>query len=249
MFQSALKWSNENQGVVSVAIFLVSITFGWVSGIFSALRRKPKFRITTIPGPTFCCTYMVGRKDGNYDIHRTGVALYLNISNIGSAPSSIENISVGYHCQLKPFSLGWLQNTLGWFWLNQQTASLTDFQVKIGENIKVYPYLNQINYLSNAKTDNFLEGGRSINGVVYFEQEDSWGGCRPSVCNGLVHMKIQVRDVFGKNHYAKFSIPCVELADARKYNPSFAKTLAELRGEKLPFDETSNLPSESSLGG
>jgi len=244
ILQLVAKWSNDNQGVVSVTIFLVTIAFGWATGIFSALRRKPKFRIATIPGPTFCCTFSVGRKHGDYDIHRTGVALYLNIANTGSAPSSIENISIGYHWHLKPFSYAWVKNTLGWFWLDQQTASLTDFQAMIGENIKVYPFLTQRNYLTDSKAETFLECGRSTNGVVYFEQEDSWGGCFPTLRNGVVRMKIRVRDVFGKNHYVKLDVPLVRLEYARKYNPSFAKTLAELHGEQLPFDAVSNIAVE-----
>lgn len=236
ILQLTLTWSNDNQGVVSVTIFLITIVFGWLTGIFSALRRKPKFRISAISGPTFCCTFPVGRKQDGYDIHRTGVALYLNIANIGSAPSSIENVSIGYHWHLKPFSLIWFKNTIGWFWLDKQTSSLSDFHTKIGENIKVYPFLIQKNYLADLKAETFLEPGRSTNGIVYFEQEDSWGGCFPSANNGMVRMKVRVRDVFGKNHYASVNAPSVTLEYARKFNPSFAKTLAELRGEELPFD-------------
>ncbi len=243
-FSLAAKWSNENQGVVSVAIFLVTIAFGWASGIFSALRRKPKFRVTVSAGPTFCCTFLVGRKHGEYDVHRTGVALYLNIANIGSAPSSIEGISVGYHWHLKPFSLSWVKNTLGWFWLDQQTVALADFQSKIGKNLKVYPFLTQQSFLPESKVETYLEVGRSTNGVVYFEQGDSYGGCFPTVRNEAVRLKVRVRDVFGRNHYAKFDVPSVPLEDARKYNPAFGKTLAVLHGEQLPFDAASNIAVE-----
>lgn len=57
LFAQATKWSNDNQGIVSVAIFVFTIVFGWATGIFSALRRKPKFKLSLIDGPTFCCTY------------------------------------------------------------------------------------------------------------------------------------------------------------------------------------------------
>lgn len=139
----ATKWSNDNQGVVTIAVFLTTLGLGWASGIFSALRRRPKFRIAIIPGPTFCCTYITGQKHEAFDVHRTGVALYLNIANVGTAPSSIEDISVGYHWHLKPFSIAWIKNTLGWFWVHEQTAALADFQAMIGENVKVYPFLMQ----------------------------------------------------------------------------------------------------------
>ena len=240
-FLLAAKWSNDNQGVVTIAVFLVTLGVGWASGIFSALRRRPKFRVSVMPGPTFCCTYVTGQKHEGFDVHRTGVALYLNVANIGSAPSSIENISVAYHWHLKPFSIAWMKNTLGWFWLDQQTVALADFQAMIGEkNIKVYPFLTQRSFLSDTKT--YLEVGRSTNGVVYFEQGDSWGECYPSVRDGTVRLKVKIRDVFGRHHCATFQIPSVSIAGARKYNPSFGKTLAELRGQELPFDAASNPP-------
>lgn len=235
------KWFNANQGIVSVALFFFTITFGWTSGIFSALRRKPKFKITMIPGPTFCCTYPVGKKHGEFDVHRTGVALYLIIANIGSAPSSIENISIGYHWHIKPFSMLWIKYRLGWFWLDEQTAVLADFQSNIGENLKIYPFLTQKSFLSGESAETFLEVGQSTNGVVYFEQGDSWGGCFPTVQQDSIRLKVRVCDVFGNCHNAKISVPVVSFDKARTFNPSFGKTLAELHNEPLPYDSASQL--------
>jgi hypothetical protein len=78
---------------------------------------------------------------------------------------------------------------------------------------------------------------RGTNGVVYFEQTNSWGGCFPSPSNGQVKIKVLIRDVFGRAHKAKFKISAVSMKEARKYNPSFGKTFAELRNERLPHDE------------
>ncbi|ARO86650.1 hypothetical protein EBAPG3_002015 [Nitrosospira lacus] len=234
----ASKWSNDNQGVVSIAVFAGTIAFGWASGIFSALRRRPKFKLSLIDGPTFCCTYPIGKLHQEFEVHRTGVALYLAIANVGSAASSIEDISVGYHWHLRPFSVNWLKYTVGWFWLTAQSAALADFQANIGNSIKVYPFLTQVNFLSSAKAITYLEVGRSTNGVIYFEQADSWGGCFPKVHDGRVRIRVRVRDVFGKRHAAKFTIASVSLEEARKYNPAFGKTLAELRGEPLPYDKS-----------
>lgn len=234
LFLQASKWSNDNQGVVSIGIFVITMAFGWISGIFSSLRRKPKFRLSLIEGPTFCCTYPVGKTQGEYEVHRTGIALYLVVANTGSAASSIANVSVGYHWHLQRFSFLWLRYSIGWFWLNNQSVSLTDFQAKIGENIKVFPFLIQANYLAPLKAETFLEVGQSTNGIVYFEQADSWGGCFPSVKDGCVRIKVAVEDTFGNRHTAKFTIPSVPMEYARKYNPSFGTTLAELHGEPLP---------------
>ncbi len=212
--------------------------FGWASGIFSALRRRPKFKLSLFDGPTFCCTYPIGKKCGELESHRTGIALYLAVANVGSAASSIESVSVGYHWPLYPFSAQWIRYSIGWFWLENQSAALTDFQANIGENIKIYPFLTQQSFLSNAERNTYLEVGCSTNGVVYFEQSDSWGGCLPAVQNGHARMKVRVCDVFGNKHTGKFSVRAVSLDEARKYNPSFGKTLAELHGEPLPFDRT-----------
>lgn len=235
-YATGAKWLNDNQGVVGVAIFALTLALGWVSGIFSALRRRPKFRIQLIHGPTFVCTFKTGKKRDDFDVHRTGVALYLKIANSGSAASSIDQISVGYHWQVIPFTRAWFKYGLGWFWLHDQTAAIHDFQAKIGENIKFYPFLTQKSIHSPVHASTYLEPGQSENGVVYFEQSDSWGGCFPSVGKEGTRIKICVKDVFGGKHIARFTVPNVALEYARTYNPSFGKTLAELRNEPLPHD-------------
>lgn len=235
-YAAIAKWLNDNQGVVGVGIFAATLAFGWVSGIFSALRRRPKFKIRLIDGPTFVCTFSTGKKHGDFDVHRTGVALYLQIANAGSAASSIDKVSVGYHWQVFRFTKAWLRYGIGWFWLHDQTAAIHDFQVKIGENIKFYPFLTQRSILSSAQASTFLEPGQSENGVVYFEQSDSWGGCFPAVGPAGVGIKISLRDIFGGKHVARFTVRSVSLEQAREYNPSFGKTLAELSGEPLPHD-------------
>jgi hypothetical protein len=73
-----------------------------------------------------------------------------------------------------------------------------------------------------------------MNGVVYFEQSDSWGGCFPKVQNSRVRIKVRVLDTFGNKYTNTFWIPSVTLAEARKYNPAFGKTRAELHGKPLP---------------
>lgn len=236
MIKLFVKWLNDNQGLLSAIIFLATIGLGWASGIFRTLQQKPKMKITLLPGPTFCCTYLIGEQHGDYDVHRTGIALYLHIANIGTAPSSIERISIGYHWNISSFSIQWLKYRIGWFWLHEQTAALMDFQVSIGENLKIYPSLTQKSILSGESTETFLEVGRATNGVVYFEQSDSWGACFPLLRDNNVKLRIQITDVFGNKHQAIFEVPSVSFEEARKFNPSFGKTLADLHGKPLPMD-------------
>lgn len=236
-YQEAAKWLNDNQGVLGTAIFLLTLGLGWVSGIFAALRRKPKFKIRLLPGPNLCCTFPTGKLEGEYEVHRTAISLYLAIANVGSAASSIESVAVGYHCHLRPFSWQWLRYTFGWHWLRYQTAAVHDFQASIGDNIKIYPFLVQSSILSGSSATTFLQPGQATNGVVYFEQSDSWGGLFPAPTRKGARVNVELRDTFGGRHTAKFYIHVASLEHARTFNRSFGKTLAELRNEKLPHDE------------
>lgn len=234
LVEKSINWTNDNQGVLSLVLFFITMIFGWVSGIFSALRRRPKFKISSIVGPTFCCTYPTGNKYNEYDAHQTGIAIYLCVANVGSAPSSIGQIRIAYHWSLQPWTIKWLRYTVGWFWLDNQSVALADFQVKFGEHIKIYPFLTQKNHQSPIENNKFLEVGQSTNGVVYFEQQESWGGCFPKVTKKMVNLKVEIRDVFGGRHIQKFSIPAVSFDEAIKYNPRFGITFCSINGTSLP---------------
>ena len=229
-----IRWLNDNVGVVSVLIFLFSLFLGWVSGIFTSLRRKPKLRIDLKPGPTFCSTFLNGQRFGDFDVHRTAFSLYLNVANIGSAPTSLESVSIGYHWHLKPFSLLWLRYRFFWSWLHHQTVVLDDFHVMIGDNKKIFPSLFQGLKNSGVKPDTYLEVGRSVSGVVYFEQDESWGGYFPSPRRGQARVIVTITDAFGAKHKKRFWIPIVSLDKAKKYNASFGDTLPALRRGPSP---------------
>jgi hypothetical protein len=229
-------WVNQNQGVLSLILFVATLLLGWMSGIFSSLRRRPKFLIQLLEGPTFCCVYENGSEHNGHKTHQVAFALYLRVANVGSAASSIESVQVGYHWHLLPFSKDWWRYTAGWFWLEKLSVALEDFQTSIGDSIKVYPFLFQKTHLSQVSQDTYLELGKSVLGIVYFEQAESWGGCQPMPKNGLVDLNVRVKDTFGKSHHLKTQVPLVTLAEARKFNPSFGKTFSNLAGATLPFD-------------
>mgnify|MGYP001595162636 FL=1 len=108
---------------------------------------------------------------------------------------------------------------------------MADFQYALGENIKFYPFLLQCSKISPTQTDTYLEIGKSVNGVVYFEQDDSWGGCFPTIRNKTVKLRVAVVDTFGRKYQKTFLAPSVSLQEAQKYNPSFGATFATLRKE------------------
>lgn len=244
-----VNWSNVNQGVVAIILFMTTIGLGWISGIFSALRRKPKFRIQTLKGPTFTCTFGTGEKKGEYDIHRTGIALYLRVTNIGSAPANIKDVHIGYHWAIRPFGILWWKYRIGWFWLCDQTVCLADFQVVIGDHVKFYPFLFQKSLTSGWSSDSYLEIGKSTIGVVYFEQTDSFGACFPIAQNYYSNIKIRVIDSFERSYVVSAKIPRVSLEKARRYNPKFGSTLSSMRGKMepidLPVDKNGNLIRQS----
>lgn len=235
---SFLSWMNANQGVLTFLIFLVTVLLGWVSGIFSALRRRPKLKVSLIDGPTFSCTYNTGAEHNGFDAHRTGIALYLHVTNYGSAPTSITAVEIGYHWHLRPVSKSWWKYRVGWFWLTQQSVALVDFQAAIGRSTKVYPFLTQINHLSDARPKTYLRIGEATNGVVYFEQQESWGGCFPTPKHGHTTIKVRLRDAHGRQHTSKHRIPIIERVDALKYNPRFGETHQEIGGQFLPYEES-----------
>ncbi len=241
-----VSWLNANQGVLSLAVFTATIMFGWLSGIFASLRRKPKLRIESIDGPTFVCTFGTGNKHEGYDAHQTGIALYLRITNVGSAPTSIEHVAVGYRWAISKSSKLWWKYGLLRFWIDQQTVAISDFQAALGtESVKIFPFLTQANALSGRSSDTYLEVGKSTNGVVYFEQLESFGACFPVSINNSVNLKIIITDVYGKKHRTKIEVPKVNLAEARKYNPNFGQTLSTIHsqpdGFDLPTDHHGNL--------
>lgn len=242
-------WSNENQGVLTIVLFVTTIGLGWISGIFSTLRRKPKFRIKIIEGPTFTCTFGTGVKSGEYDIHRTGIALYLRVTNIGSAPASIVDVHIGYHWAIKPYGKLWWKYRIGWFWLCEQTICLTDFQVAIGNDIKYYPFLFQKSSISGSSSDTYLEDGKSTYGVVYFEQTDSFGARFPVARKNFACIKIRVIDSFERSYVVSTKIPRVSLEEARRFNPKFGLTISSIREEMepidLPVDKNGNLIPQS----
>ena len=232
MIYELMKWTNENQGVVSVSIFLITIVFGWATGIFQSLRRKPKFKVEILPGPTQCSTFLTGKKYNDYELHRTAISIYLKVSNVGSAPASIENVSIGYHWHLNKLNWMWLKYRIMWFWLKDPIISMQDFQNDIGENVRIYPFLLQITASIMKSPQTYLLVGQSANGVVYFEQQESWGGCFPSPQRGSTKIKIRIRDSFGNVYYKSAWIPVVSLEDAKKYCPTFGGTFEALRKQQ-----------------
>ncbi|HFG2044269.1 TPA: hypothetical protein ACGF6F_003586, partial [Vibrio cholerae] len=85
--------------------------------------------------------------------------------------------------------------------------------------------------ISGAQSETFLPPGRSTNGIVYFEQGESYGGFMPSPNKGYVKVKVALEDVYGQKHVQNFKIPVVTMEEALRFNPSFGVTLTELNNK------------------
>ena len=107
--------------------------------------------------------------------------------------------------------------------------SLSDFRhvLKSG-GAKFYPFLIQQSTVLPSSDNLYLPIGKSRHGVIYFEQQDSWGGCQPLVIKGETLVKLRVVDASGRKHTHRFRLPIVTLTEARKYNPDIGKTHDEI---------------------
>lgn len=219
---------NDNQGVLTLALFVISLFFGWLSGIFESLRGRPKLKVSLIDGPTFCSTFSVNEQYDCHQLHRTAISLYLRIANVGHAPTSIEDVSITYRWGVHPRNPFRFLRKMIWL---PAVVVVQDFQVAIGLNTKVFPMLLQRSPLTGRGTKTYLKPGQSVNGVCYFEQTKSWGAFHPFVLHGKTSLRVHVSDSYGTTWTKRFQVPVVPLEEAKKYNPSFGDTLAHLHGE------------------
>ena len=239
-----INWLNQNQGVVTVIVFITTLIIAWLSGFFKFLRNRPKLKIEYIDGPNFCCKIKTDKSEGNEDGYRTAISIYLKISNLGSAPTSISKIKIKYKCNVlkwenlklwKKFSkyeykIDRFKSFYSWELINHPTTSLEEFKYYLNdEKIKVYPFLIQHSYLIPFDIDLYLEQGKIETGVVYFESIEYWGGYEPKVINEKVQVKVLIFDTYNKKYKKILKIPFAEINEAKKYNASFGETFKQLK--------------------
>lgn len=222
LLEAVVRLTNQNDGFLTLVLFCFTLAFGWASGIFSALMRKPKLRLRLMEGPNFCCTFPTGRSVNGVATHRTAIALYLSVSNVGNADTTIAAVHVGYRTNMR-----WSPR---WLWLPNQVAALSDFMAPIGDHVKVYPFLMQKNAITGAGGETFVSVGGRATGVTYWEQSESWGGYFPRIGRrGSVRLKVRVVDSFERTYTSTVLVSMVALEDARKFTPNFGETLEALQ--------------------
>lgn len=224
--EKIINWLNNNEGLLSLILFIVTIIFGWFSGIFKSFTKKPRFKIRVIEKMTFGCVFLTGEKytppgQGTYDLHKTAFVLYLEITNTGTADSKIGKIHIGYYPDTdKP---KWRQRRN---WIAESNI-MANFALPIANSEKMLavPHLKQKNEPDYSSLDTFLKVGDSVNGVSYHEQTRCWGNFYPRTeKNGTVELIVKIKDAFGYNYKKKVFVPLKNISDAMDNNPDFGMT-------------------------
>ncbi len=220
-----IRWTNENPGFLSLVLFSLTILIAWISGLFRSLTRKPKLKIRVIDQCTFGTTLDLKRKEGDYPVTKTAFAIYLEITNVGNAPSSIGKIELGY---IKSDFTPRLFSKRNWI---HEVIAKDDFRITFGDSgkVKVYPFLKQRNSMYQNDTDTFLPIGKTVNGIVYFEQAEAYGSWIPRWNRGekTTNLKIKIKDSFANSHTKTFDLSLVEADTAFRFNPTFGQTEKE----------------------
>lgn len=223
--KDTVKWTNNNSGFLELLMFIATILIGWIAGFFRFLRKRPKFKIRIIDQATFGCIIDLKRTHEGFPIHKTAIAVYLEITNVGNAPSSIGEITLGY--LLSDFRPKW-RTSRNWI---KETFAKSDFIVEFNDSkiVKGYPFLKQKNQNFSNDTDTYLEIGKSVNGIVYFEEPEAYGSWMPRLNIDLVttDLAIKIKDSFGSIHKKRFTLKIVDPNYTLKINPYFGQTQFE----------------------
>lgn len=217
-----INWTNDNSGFLSLILFLATILYGWLSGLFSSLIKKPKLKIRFISKVCFYSTYHINetyepKKGEIYDVHKTGFVIYASISNIGNMPTAIDKIYIGYK-KNKKFKLFERKRFI---WL-AQWHSFTPFKTTMkNDSDLIYPTLRIKNFPTD-NTNDYLRTGQSITGTAYFEQVKAWGNFNPLPNNDKsTNIKLKIVDVYGNKFIFAYKLKYVELIKAREFNENF----------------------------
>jgi hypothetical protein len=223
-WQLIIKWTNDNSGFLSLILFIVTVFYGWFSGLFQSLIKKPKLKVRFIEKSSFYCFFDTGNqyfhpelKEG-FDLHQTGFAVYMSISNIGNIATSIDKIYLGYYKNSTKNKL--FNKQLIWL---SQWHTFDNFKFEFEDTILFIPPLRGKSDFFTEKNNDTLEVGKSISGVAYFEQEEAWGNFNPKTIDekGTINVIIKIRDIYDRNYKFKTQLKSKSLDEARKINSTF----------------------------
>ena len=224
IFNYIVKWTNENSGFLSLVLFLATLVYGWWSGLWNSLNKKAKLKIRFIDKVSFYSFFHIGEKwldkksNVEYDLHKTGFAVYMSIANVGNKPTTIDKIYLGYE-KNKPKS-NWFKKDINWL---AQWHPAEEFKMENADGTFIAVNNLRIKYNStDNKNDDFLDVGTSTVGVAYFEQETAWGNYSPKQLEDeSIEIIIKIRDIYHKEYKFRTSLKKLPIEKARKYNQHF----------------------------
>ena len=240
LLQTIANCLNANQGILTALLFVFTLFLGWISGAFKAIRSKPKLKIKILEGPSFYSIVGTGHRHNDFVCHRTCVALYLWVANVGLSSTSVDRVRVGFHAKVSSWHM------IRWVYLVPHTT-LSDFQVVLGksESSKLYPNLFQKSWAAGEPANKFLQRGATVSGMVYFEGDECYGAFHPRGSRRHARFKIVVLDPFGRKYRKRVRLPFRTLSEAREYNLQFGTSRADMneteRQVELETDQNGNL--------
>jgi len=220
-----IEWANSNPGWVAILVFIAGMLASSILWIVKRRSSKPSLKLEVLRGPTLCSSFDGASEGHGVGLHRTAFLVYLKITNFGCVPVQVGDIHLGYR------SAG-DSDVESFRWLVNETVLLEDFMLPIGDKVKVFPFLKQINTSINTSKKTYLLPGEYENGLVYFEQEASDGLDYPYMdADSHVLSRIRVHDTLGRYWEIETSIVKVMIDAVREHNPTFGLT-----GEYLAED-------------
>ena len=225
IIQQIINWTNTNSGFVSIILFIATILYGWLSGLFNSIIRKPKLKIRFIDKLSFYSFFKTGKDfyheklDQNYEVHKTGFVVYMSIVNIGNIPTSIDKIYLAYN---KNKHYSWYRFIKEKVWLSQW-HSIDSFVIPIkNERSICVKSLRIRSHEFDNSNSSYINIGDSQIGVAYFEQQEAWGNFSPLPNeNKSANVIIKIKDVYGRKYMFKTRLKYVDIEKARTYNPHF----------------------------
>ena len=210
-----IEWSNNNSGWVTILVFLAGILLSSAVWMFRSPQSRPALKLEVLKEATLCSSFNAGTNSDRAILHRTAFLVYLKVTNVGRVPVQIGDIHLGYRSSeaITPEAFRWLVNEI---------TMLEDYTLPIGDKIKIFPFLKQSNALFESSVRTYLMPGEYVNGLVYFEQEDSIGLDYPYMdADFHVATRIRVHDTLGSFWEMDASVVKVMIDAIRKLNPTF----------------------------
>lgn len=212
--------ANDNPSVVSILIFILTLLIGWSTGIFRALMNKPKLKATIIDKCTFYAINYIDKEVDGMPVYHFAFCIYLRVNNIGYAPTDIVDARLQYqrndYNKKRKRGKNWIKGLL----------NKGNFELDMGHGkVARIPYLKQKDPVL-GQSDTYLEVGKSTNGILYFEEEQSYGNFypRPNNDKKSTDVVIELIDSFGEKYKSKHTIQQITYKDALSINEFFAKT-------------------------